>query len=390
LGPLSPPQIAEASDTRTLETILDQSLDAVIGLSEDGRITYWNPSAEAIFGWSRLEAVGGSVVELVVPERYRPSHRRGLRRALATGARAILGRPIQLIGLRRDASEFPADVAVSGARVGDAWSFSAFVSDVSAHQQAERTRNRLEAQLLQAQRMEAVGRLAGGIAHDFNNLLTAVVGYSELVLRHTPEESPWRRYLLEIRRAGDRASALTRQLLAFSRKQVLMPQVLDVSRLVADLGDMLQWLIGEDIALETRFGEEPARVKADPAQLEQVILNLAVNARDAMPRGGRRYAAPRAPALHVGLHRRCGRAPRIARRARRLHPEAVHSGPARAPGPRAARCVSEKVHRQRARRDAASTSLGPHRRGRYSGFRASPGAKVTGHVAPSASRSRYT
>ncbi|HST14339.1 MAG TPA: ATP-binding protein [Gaiellaceae bacterium] len=144
---------------------------------------------------------------------------------------------------------------------------------------------RIEGQLRQAQKMEAVGRLAGGIAHDFNNLLTAISGYSEFLIGGTPDPK-LRRYAEEIKRASDRAAALTGQLLAFSRRQVLQPRILDLNATVGDMDMMLRRLIGEDVELVTMLGAELAPVRADPTQIEQVIINLAVNARDAMPHGG--------------------------------------------------------------------------------------------------------
>jgi PAS domain S-box-containing protein len=145
---------------------------------------------------------------------------------------------------------------------------------------------RLEAQVRQAHKMESVGRLAGGIAHDFNNLLTAIGGYTELMLRRIPEGDPLRHDAEEIGIAAERAANLTRQLLAFSRRQVLQPRLLDLNTVVVDMENMLQRLIGEDVTLETLLEPELGAVRADPGQLEQVILNLAVNARDALPRGG--------------------------------------------------------------------------------------------------------
>jgi PAS domain S-box-containing protein len=148
-------------------------------------------------------------------------------------------------------------------------------------------RRRLELQLVQAQKMEAVGRLAGGVAHDFNNIVTAIRGYGELALRRLEPESPLRHYLEEIIRAGDRAASVTQQLLAFSRTQLLQPRVLDLRTVVRDVEGLLRRLLGEDVELTTLAPASLGRVRADPVQVEQVLMNLAINARDAMPQGGR-------------------------------------------------------------------------------------------------------
>ncbi|MGH9945533.1 MAG: ATP-binding protein, partial [Pyrinomonadaceae bacterium] len=148
-------------------------------------------------------------------------------------------------------------------------------------------RKGLEEQLRQAQKMEAVGRLAGGVAHDFNNLLTAITGYSDLSLRRLADNPAVRRNLEEVKKAAERAAGLTRQLLAFSRKQVLQPKVIVLNDVIHDMNKMLQRLIGEDVELRAELDPRLGRVKADPGQIEQVIMNLSVNARDAMPLGGR-------------------------------------------------------------------------------------------------------
>jgi PAS domain S-box-containing protein len=155
---------------------------------------------------------------------------------------------------------------------------------VLARDTSERTH--LEAQLRQAQKMEAVGQLAGGIAHDFNNMLTAITGYSEMLLQDLADQDARRHDVVEIQRAAGRAATLTRQLLAFSRKQVMQPQVIDLNEVVAGAEKLLQRLIGENIALRTALDPALGTVYADPAQVEQVIVNLVVNARDAMPKGG--------------------------------------------------------------------------------------------------------
>jgi len=146
---------------------------------------------------------------------------------------------------------------------------------------------RLEAQLLQAKKMEAVGRLAGGVAHDFNNLLGVITGYSELLLKDLGPQHPGSKRVEQIQKAAERGAGLTRQLLAFSRKQVLQPRILDINEVVADVEKMLRRVIGEDIQLVTTPGAGVGRIRADPGQIEQVLMNLVVNARDAMPKGGR-------------------------------------------------------------------------------------------------------
>ncbi len=148
-------------------------------------------------------------------------------------------------------------------------------------------RKKLEEQLRQAQKMEAIGNLAGGIAHDFNNLMTVVTGYSQFVLNKVAEESPLRADIEEIKKAGQRAASLTRQLLAFSRRQVLSPELVSLGDVVSNIKEMLKRLIGETIELVVTSGSDLRRVKADPGQIEQIIMNLALNARDAMPDGGK-------------------------------------------------------------------------------------------------------
>ncbi len=162
----------------------------------------------------------------------------------------------------------------------------ASVLDITERKQAEAERNSLAEQLLQSQKMETIGRLAGGVAHDFNNLLTVIQGYSDLLIRQIPPTSPWRSKLEQIQRAGKRASLLTSQLLAFGRKQILMPTTVDLNGVIGDLQSMVQRLIGEDIALQTKLAPDLRSVTADRGQLEQAIMNLVVNAREAMATGG--------------------------------------------------------------------------------------------------------
>ncbi len=172
------------------------------------------------------------------------------------------------------------------APTGEVPAFFAFMTDITESKNAELALRKSEEQLIQSQKLESVGRLAGGIAHDFNNMLTAINGYSELTLRRMHPSDPLRGNIEEIKKAGDRSAELTNQLLAFSRRQIMQPRVLDLNRAVADLIPMLERLIGADIQLRTSFSNEKGMVNADPGQLSQVLLNLVINARDSMPDGG--------------------------------------------------------------------------------------------------------
>jgi two-component system cell cycle sensor histidine kinase/response regulator CckA len=426
--------------------IVDNALDGVITIDSTGIVTDWNAQATTIFGWSREDALGRPLAETIIPERDRQAHEHGIREFLRTGTGPILNRRIEIVARHRDGGEFPVELAVSPAKIGDAYIFSAFIRDITDRRRAERrlisqyavTRvlseattledavpkvlqaigetlewdlcvfwrvdkangvlrclnlwgapsvltdpfiqatwqrvlprgqglpggiwasgkstwatdavarqvgfhgtfgfpirvgneidgviefcsrgvrepddellkmlediglkigqfaegarveavlRETEGQLRQAQRMEAVGRLAGGMAHDFNNLLTVIRGYSELLLGRLGPADAMRKDTEEIKKAADRATGLTRQLLLFARRQFVETKVLDLNALVANMDGMLRRLIGEDIVeLSTELDASACPIKADPGQIEQVIMNLVVNARDAMPKGGR-------------------------------------------------------------------------------------------------------
>jgi PAS domain S-box-containing protein len=263
-----------------MRAILESALDCIITMDHEGRIVEFNPAAEKTFGYTRTEAIGSEMAELIIPLALRERHRRGLSHYLQTGEGPVLGKPIEITAMRADGTEFPVELTVIRVPGADPPLFTGFVRDLAK-------RRELEDQLRQSQKMEAVGRLAGGVAHDFNNLLTVITGRSHILVHYLTAADPLRRHVDLILKTAERAATLTRQLLAFSRKQVLQPRVLDLNTIVAGMRQILRRLIGEDIELVTALSPRLGCVRADPGQIEQVILNLAVNARDAMPQGGR-------------------------------------------------------------------------------------------------------
>ncbi|MGH7732440.1 MAG: PAS domain S-box protein [Gemmatimonadales bacterium] len=258
-----------------LSAVFATSPLAMYIVGPDLKIVDWNPTAERMFGWSASEAVGRVLPTLGPGD---------LAEARELMAQAKRGEPIagvELVRHRKDGT--PITIQLSSAPLRDATGVFTGLASMALDVTDQKL---LESQLLQAQRMESVGRLSGGIAHDFNNLLTAILGSAELLRETLPTDSSVLEEVVEIEKASRRAADLTHQLLAFSRQQMLAPDVLDINAVVADLTRLLGRVLGEDIHFETRLRPDLGKVRADPGQLGQVIMNLAVNARDAMPEGG--------------------------------------------------------------------------------------------------------
>ena len=271
-------QQQKTGDTlRKLWRAVEQTADMIVVCNRSGSIEYVNPAFEAATGYSREEAVGQNV-RLLKSSSENSNAYKEMWRTVLTGNtfRGVIA------NRKKNGENFFAERTITPLRDGDRH-ITHFVStdrDVTE-------RRRLEAQLQQAQRMDAIGRLAGGVAHDFNNLLMVISAYAELMLDSIGEQHPLRRNVQEIMAASGRATDLTRQLLAFGRKQMQSLLVLDLNSVVGEISQMLGRLIGEDIELEVVKTPNLGSVKADVVQIEQVLMNLAANARDAMPNGGK-------------------------------------------------------------------------------------------------------
>jgi PAS domain S-box-containing protein len=265
-----------------LTAMVEGSPLPIVGVAPGGEVMTWNRAAETVFGWTAEEAVGRRLL-CVPPEKQAEFDEF---RSHVLQGHSFTGR--ETVRLRKDGSRI--DVSISTAALHDAQGRAiglvATYVDISGRKRAEEALRHSQEQLRQAQKMEAVGRLAGGVAHDFNNLLSAILSYSEMVLADLPDPHPSRDDVEQIRQAGLRAAELTHQLLAFSRRQLLQPRTINLNTVVAGVDRMLRRVIGEDIVLRTELTPDLGFARADAGQLEQVLMNLAVNARDAMPSGG--------------------------------------------------------------------------------------------------------
>jgi two-component system cell cycle sensor histidine kinase/response regulator CckA len=275
---------AELSLTRSEEKyrlLIEHSNDGIL-VVQDGHLKFFNRRVIEVTGFSEQELGAKPFIEFVYPEDRQNVFERYQQRVRGESVPSVYSFRIMTKG-----GELKW-VQISAVRV--VWEENpatlSFLTDVTEMKKAEAELREKEEQVLQLQRIEAVGRLAGGVAHDFNNILTAIMGYTDILLmKHQPDEKI-RSYIERIKSSSQRASQLTQQLLAFSRKQILKEKIIKLDTLIGDTEKMLRRLIGEDITLLTCFGKDIGRIKADPAQIEQIIINCVINARDAMPDGG--------------------------------------------------------------------------------------------------------
>jgi len=261
-----------------LKAVVDTAVDGVILIDALGRVLMFNPACERLFGYPESEVLGQNV-KILMPPPFKAEHDGYLGNYLRTGDPKIIGIGREVSGLRKDGSTFPMDLSVGEAKQEGEVVFVGIIHDLTE-------RKRTEEQLVQAQKMETVGQLSGGIAHDFNNLLTVIIGNADTLSDKLRSRPDLRQLCDSIVNAGDRGAELTRRLLAFSRRQTLRPAVIDCNRLIESMKVLLRRALREDIEIATRLDTDAISAFADPAQLESAILNLALNARDAMPGGG--------------------------------------------------------------------------------------------------------
>src|SRR3984957_13580081 len=265
------------NDLSRLAAVVESSYDGIIGLTPKGTILTWNLGAERIFGYSADEAIGQSILFLSPPNLPMESPILLEKVVLAEAVEHF-----ETTCVKKDSTRVQVALTLSPIKNsnGQVVGVSGVARDITESKH-------LEEMLRKAQKMEGIGLLAGGIAHDFNNLLSVIIGYSEILLDSTHLDTKMHSQCEEIKKAGDRAASLTRQLLAFSRQQLLAPKVLNLNTVVLETGRMLKRLIGEDIEFRTNLDPTLGSVKADPGQIEQVIMNLVLNARDAISNGGK-------------------------------------------------------------------------------------------------------
>jgi len=260
--------------------VVDSAMDAIVAIDLEGRVTLWNPSAERTFGWTREEMIGRTLSETIIPSAHRDAHESGLAQFRASGEGKVLGQRLELTAMHKDGSEFDVELTIVHERIDSQDAFIAFVRDISVQKKMAR-------ELLASQKLESIGQLAGGVAHDFNNVLNVIVGYGEIAKSQVPAESEAQGSLDEILRAARRSAEINNQLLAFARKQPVEPRTVSLNEVIEGVRPMIRTLIRSNIEIAFKLSDDLWPVSVDPGKVEQILTNLAINARDAMPEGGR-------------------------------------------------------------------------------------------------------
>lgn len=295
-----------ASEERLRATI-QAALDPMVGMDAAGRIVEFNPAAEHCFGYRSADVLGRPLADLIIPERHRQAHRDGMDHYLAHGDGPFLGRRVEVEAMRADGSEFPAELAISVAQSREGPIFIGYMRDITELKKAESERAGLEAQLRQAQKMEAIGHLTGGIAHDFNNILTSINGYLALAAEREEELGDPRlaRYIGLAHTAAEKARDLIGQMLTFSRGQRGTPRPLQLSEAVEEVARFLRPMLPSSLGFDVVRGGCESAVMADPVLIEQVLMNLCINARDAIGEQGNIRIGARARQPRTGVCASC-------------------------------------------------------------------------------------
>ena len=263
-----------------LSAITSTATDAIIMIDNNGRVSYWNPAAEKMFGYSREEILGQDIGQIIVPLRDRELHKNGFDKFVKTGDGPLIGKTREISAMRKDGSEFPVELSVSGVNIKGLRYAVGIIRDISE-------RKKLAEQLLQSQKMEVVGQLAGGIAHDFNNILTSIINYSNILqMKMGKGNDLLKSYVDAILVSSQRAATLTRGLLSFSRKQIINPVPINLNDIVRKSKGLVSRTICEDIKFTVKLTDKDLPIIADNAQIEQILINLVTNACHVMPKGG--------------------------------------------------------------------------------------------------------
>lgn len=265
-----------------LRTVINAAHEAIIAIGEDGLITLFNPAAEKMFGRSRDEMLS-QPLDGLMPGEYREKHREYVKKYFSKGTPCgAIDKVVELLAQRSNGTLFPMEISLAAGKLANEKYVIGVARDITKRKQAEEKKQELEDRLRQVQKMEAIGNLSGGVAHDFNNLLTVINGNAEVALMKLPNDHPLHKHFNAIHQAGKRAEDLTRQLLGFSRKQIFDAKIIDINRVIEGFSEMMRRLIGEDISVEILLEPGLPPIKADPGQIEQILVNLIVNARDAV------------------------------------------------------------------------------------------------------------